>query len=137
MANNRQAIRTAVMTLLMGNTSADQNVYANRETKLWTSELPAVLIHTSHEPVVPEGMSGRRYARTLQLVIKIRVQATQTVDDDLDSLAGEVETIIDANPGLGGTVQATIQTGTEIIVDSGGEEDIATATLTFECKYIS
>lgn len=137
MANNRVAIRAAAMTLLMDNTSAGHNVYANRESKLWQSELPAITIYSLHEPTTLEGVSGRRYIRSLQFAVKVRVSATETVDDDLDSLVAEVETIFANNPGLSGTVLSTIQTNTEITIDSGGEEDIAAAILTFECKYIS
>jgi hypothetical protein len=137
MANNRSEIRSAIVALLLGNTDADSNVYPNRETKLFQSELPAILIYTLHEPSILESQNGMRYIRTLQLAVKIRVQSSETIDDDLDALTAEVETIIANNPSLNGTVLSTIQTLTEVLVDSTGEEDLATATLTFECKYIA
>lgn len=137
MANNRTAIRNAVQSLLLSHTSAGLNVFTNHTSKLWLSELPAILISTSHEPIIPESMQSKRYLRTLQLSIKVKVVSSETVDDDLDALVGQIETIMAANPGLSGTVLGTIQTQTEIITDGGGESDLATATLTFESKYIS
>jgi hypothetical protein len=136
-ANNRAAIRAALVSALSGNTSAGTNVYANRETKLWQSELPAILIYTLHEPATPRDLSVRQYIRKLQLAVKVKVESSTTVDDDLDALTAEVEAVIMANSSLSGTVLSTIQTLTEVIVDSTGEEDLATATITFECTYIS
>jgi hypothetical protein len=137
MANNRSAIRAAIQTLLLGATSAANNVYSNRETKLFQSELPAILTYTLHEAASAEGLSGRRYVRTMLLAVKIRVEAGDSVDDELDSVVAEVETIIAANSSLSGTVLSCVLVSTEVILDSSGEEDIASATLTYECKYIS
>jgi hypothetical protein len=137
MANNRIAIRAAVSTLLTGATSAGTNVFTDRKSKLWESELPAILIYTFVEATTPESINLRRYIRDLELKIDVKVEATTSVDDILDALIAEIETIIIANPGLSGTVLSTIHTHTEIVVDSGAETDIARATLTYQCKYIS
>lgn len=137
MGNNRFAIRFALMNLLLGQTSADQNVYTNRENSLWRVELPALIISTSEEPVVPATLQGRRYNRTLTLTVEAKVEATESVDDALDALLAEVETIVSNNPSISGTVQAIIQTNTETHMVSQGERDIGVGTLTFECKYTS
>jgi hypothetical protein len=135
--NNRQAIRSALKAMLSGETTAGANVFTNRETRLWQSELPAILIYTNQEPSTPESLSARRYIRNLELVIHVKIEATENVDDDLDQIVTEVEEIIDADQSLQGTVLATSQTNTEIRVDSDGEKDIGIAIITFECKYIS
>lgn len=135
--NNRAAIRAAVKALLSGQTDAGTNVYTNRETKLWQSELPAILIYTPTEPIVPEALQGTRYYRTLELQVKIKLEATSSIDDDLDDLAADVEDLMSADRSFGGTVISSIQTNTEISIDSAGENDVGMATLTFECKYIS
>ncbi len=137
MANNRSAIRTAIKALLVNQTVAGANVYTNRESNLWQSELPAIIISTGSEPVVAESLQSRRYLRTLELVLKIKIKATASVDDDLDTFVAQVEVIINGAPSLGGTVLTSIQTNTETRVDSEGETDIGVAELTFECKYIS
>lgn len=137
MANNRVAIRAAIKTMLSGNTSAGTNVYTNRETRLWESELPAILLQTETEPVVPEALNSRRYYRTLELHIKIKAEGTTSVDDTLDALVAEVETIMDANPGLSGSAITSQQTNTTVTLNSDGEKDVGEATLTYEVKYIS
>lgn len=137
MANNRVAIRAAIQTLLLNATDAEDNVYTNRKNKLWESELPAILISTVQEPALPESLSGRRYIRNLEVKLIIKIASTEASDDDLDVLVGQVETLVNANQFLSGTVLSTIQTNTELIFDAEGETDVAVATLTFECKYIS
>lgn len=137
MANNRANIRAAVKALLEDETDAGPNVYTNRETSLWQSELPAILIFTSEESSRHEAMNRQRYIRTLTLSIKVKLEESSTIDDDLDALLAEVETIIAANNGLGGTVLSTIQTGTEIRIDTEGENPVGVGELTFECQYIS
>jgi len=137
MANNRAAIRTALKTILSGATTAGTNVYSHRETALWKSELPAILIYSNEESTVPESLRATRYVRTLQLTVEARVEATSNVDNTLDALLAEIETIIVANPSITATVLSTVQTNTEIRVESDGEKDIGVGVLTFECKYIA
>jgi CII-binding regulator of phage lambda lysogenization HflD len=135
--NNRTAIRSALTTLLSGETSAGTNVYANRYTSLWQSELPAILIYTRQESAVPEAMNQSRYIRTLELSIEVRVEASEDVDDSIDSIIGEIEDQLATDQSIGGTVLSSTQTNTEIRVDSDGEKDIGVGILTLECKYIS
>lgn len=136
MANNRVAIRAAVKSMLVNVTDAGPNVFTNRETRLWESELPAILLSTGQEPVVHESLQGRRYYRTLELLVTVKITATVSVDDELDALVGQIEEILNTEPSFGGTVISSIQTNTEIRVNSEGKEDVAVAVLTFECKYI-
>jgi hypothetical protein len=137
MGNNRTVIRNTVVGMLRDQTAATSNVYGNRTSKLWQSEVPAILVNTLSEPTTPEAMQSTRYIRDLELQIKIKVQLTDIVDEALDSLAAEVETIINSDRSLGGTVLSTIQNHTEVAIDSDAETDVATAILTFTCKYIS
>lgn len=136
MANSRKAIRDALVTMLSGETEAGTNVYANRETGLWQSELPAILVYTEQESAEPRDLSSRKYIRTLQLRVELKAEANSTVDDDLDDLAEEVEDIIDADQSITGTVLSTVLTNTELSVDADGEKEIGVCILNFECKYI-
>ncbi len=138
MANNRAAIRSALKALLVDeDTSAGSNVYSNRETALWKSELPAILIYTSQENATPESFSGRRSIRDLEITIHLKIEATEDIDDDLDAFAGEVEDAIDSDSTVGGTVSGIILKTTEIRIDAEGDKDIGVAVLTYECKYVS
>lgn len=137
MANSRADIRSALQSMLSGATSAGTNVYSNRRTALWESELPAILIYSNQESATPESQRVLRYIRTLELLIEVRVQATTAVDDDVDDLLGEIEDLIYADPSIGGTVLKAIQTNTEFRVDSDADQDIGVGVLTFECQYIA
>lgn len=136
MANNRKAIRDALVAMLSGETEAGTNVYANRSTSLWQSELPAIMVYTEAESAEPRDLSSRRYIRTLQLRVELKAEANATVDDTLDDLATEVEEIIDEDQSITGTVLSTLLTNTELSVDADGEKEIGICTLNFECKYI-
>lgn len=137
MANNRVAIRAALKALLSGETDAGTNVYTNRESRLWKSELPSIIINTPDEPVNIRALNGGIYNRTLTINVEVKVEASEDVDDTLDALLAEVEQIVADNPSLSGTVQAAIQTNTETRIDSEAEKDIGVGILTFECKYSS
>lgn len=137
MANNRVAIRAALSALLSGNTNADTNVFINRGSPLWKTEFPAILVYTKEESATPESIQVRRYIRDLQLLIDVKVQATDASDDALDAVVSQVETIMADNSSISGTVLSSILSKTEISVNSDAEEDIGVATLTYECKYIS
>jgi hypothetical protein len=135
MANNRANIRAALKNLLNEETTAGENVYSSRGTRYWKSELPAICIFSSQEPAQPANLQGTRYNRTLELTIEVRVEAGTDADDEVDSLLAEVEALIQEDPSIGGTVQSTILTSTEIRVDSEGEKDMGVGILTYECKY--
>jgi hypothetical protein len=138
MANNRSAIRAAVKDLLLNNTDAGDHIYTSRKTALWSdSELPAILIYTNQEPATPSSLQSRQYIRKLELLVEVRVQAADNVDNRVDELLGEIEDQLHTDTSLEGTVISTIQTNTEIRVDSDGEQDIGVGVLTFECQYLA
>lgn len=137
MANNRTAIRAALKTMLSGNTSAGTNVYTHRETNLWQSELPAILIYSNQERAEPESLRHQRYRRTLELAVEVRVEASTNVDNTIDSLLASIETLVLADTSIGGTVLGTTLTSTEIRVESDAEKDIGVGILNYECLYIA
>lgn len=137
MANSRKTIRTTLKALLSGQTEAGTNVYTNRDTNFWQSELPAIIIYTTQESAVHESLQGQRYYRTLQLNVEVKVEAASGVDDALDDLIGDIEDIVTANKDISGTVLTTVQLNTETNIDSDGEKYVGTGTISFECKYIA
>lgn len=136
MPHSRQTIRGAVVTMLTGTTNAGANIYANRETALWSSELPAILVSFTSETAVPEDASNRRFIRTLEMQVKVFAKGNTGLDDSLDTIAQQVENIIAANYSLSGTALGSIYTGTQIEIEADGEVLVGIATLTFDVKYI-
>jgi hypothetical protein len=91
MANNRSNIRAAVKTLLDGETDAGDNVYTNRETGFSQTQLPAIIIQTDEEQARPvSGTVSRRSLRTLSLKITVKLEESDSIDDDLDALLAYV-----------------------------------------------
>ncbi len=135
--NNRTNIRSALVTMLSGNTDAGTNVYPHRATNLWDSQLPAILIFTNQESAQPESLRSTRSIRTLELSIEVRIKASTDVDSAIDALMGDIEDILTADRSLVGTVISSQLTNSEIRVDGSTDTEIGVGVLTFECKYIS
>lgn len=136
MPHARKSIRDAASSLLIsGATTAGTNVYVNRSTKFWQSELPAILISNGVETAEPRGMGTRESYRTFNLQIEVRVEVNDTVDDDTDAICLQVENIIKANPNLSNTCTSLIYRGTEPIYDANGEKEIGKAIMNYEIKY--
>jgi hypothetical protein len=135
--NNRKAIRDALKALLLDETSAGENVYSNRETAAWQSELPSILIYTESEDAQPRAANtSQSYIRDLELRIDLKLEATENVDDALDDFVSEVEEILFSNPSFGGVTSSRL-TRTEVRIDEQGENSVGVASLSVLCKYIS
>jgi hypothetical protein len=126
-----------VKTLLIGQTSAGDSVFINRESRMWKSELPAIIIFATTEAAQPRALNSKQYLRTLDLLIKIKVSPSDSVDSELDDIAGSVEDLLSADQSLGGTVITSELQNTEITIESDGERDVGVAVLTFTAKYIA
>lgn len=135
MAHKRQSIRDALVTILSDGMPG-VNVYANRQTSLWKAELPAVLVYTLDEAAEPRDVRSTQFIRSLQVIVEIKVAANANSDTVMDNYAEQVETLIRADQSISGNALAAIYKSTETRLDSESQDDIATGTLTFECKYI-
>ena len=136
MSQSRKNIRDAVVTLLSGATAAGTNVYANRETSLWETELPAILVYTKEETAEPRSISYKQSIRTLDLIVEIKALATEIVDNQLEDIAEDVETVMIANQSLSGSALSVEYISTSISLDSDSETEKGVAALTFKVKYI-
>lgn len=99
----RQQIRDALVGALAG-LSVGANIFASRLVPLNESQLPALLIATESEDIAGADI-GDTLERRLDIVIRIAARAPDDIDDDLDSIAEEVETRLAGNT-LGGLLSA-------------------------------
>ena len=136
MANNRKNIRSALSTLLLGNTSAGNNVFSNRITPVWNNELPVILIYSEEEDAVPRDLRVSSYQRILNLTIECKAEANASLDDDLDDLASEIEDILSSNPSISGTSLGSVLTRTELELNAEAEKPIGVLRLYLEIKYM-
>jgi hypothetical protein len=91
----RQAIREAVVAAITGLNTTGANVSANRLNPYFT--LPSLNVTTLDESVDAGGGSMNGEAdqiRELRLVIEGRAKASDTPDDQLDTMTDEVENAI-------------------------------------------
>lgn len=136
MANKRKNIRSALAALLLGNTSAGSNVFANRSTPVWNNELPVLLIYSEQEDAVPRDIRVSSYIRTLNITIECKAEDSASLDDTLDDLATEVESIMASNPSISGTSQGSVLLRTEMELNAEAEKPIGVLRLYFEIKYM-
>lgn len=135
--HQRQLIREAARAALVGKTAAGERVCSTRVVPYRRGELPAIAVYTLEESVDPDSVSSapRELARDLDLAIEAAVRAGETVDDDLDGLAWEIERAIHADETLGGTASDCVLSETTIDVLDEGDQLTGVVRLVFRVRY--
>lgn len=135
--HQRQVIRHVVRALLFGNTAADERVVASRMLPYRKNELPAISVYTVEETVDKESASTapREYTRDLKLEIAGWVAPGPNVDDDMDALALEIETLVELDPYFGGAVGDSILESTALAIRGEGDQLMGLVTLTYAVTY--
>ena len=132
----RTQVRDAVIERLHDLGRVEGRIYKSRTYRLRPAELPAVRVYAT-------GDTARRTAFAYQeRVIELRVDVIgrgttddpdDPLDEQLDSLCGEVEALL-AVPLAGSDVQIQIEyTDTSIELEDEETAPVATATLRFSC----
>lgn len=82
------------------------------------------------------GLEGRTLTRELDLVIEVVAQVNVTLDDDLDTIAVEIETALGANPALGfsGPVDSWLKS-TQVALRKDGEKETGGLVMTYGVMY--
>ncbi len=133
--HQRQIIREKIRDLLLQKTWAEKRIYTNRSTALFESELPCILILTRDEAARKFTEAPRQLQRQLNVSIQAICRLQDDIDDYLDSLALQIEILINVNPFLDETVADVILTGTEVAVSSEGNMPIGSITLNYQVEY--
>jgi len=91
----RQQIREYIQGLLLNNTAAAGRVYTSRLSPVERDGVPAIIIYTKQEENLVLTMGSPTISsRDLELSIELYVQGNVDIDNILDSLAVEVETLL-------------------------------------------
>lgn len=133
--HQRQIIREKIRELLLQKTWAEKRVFSNRSASLFESELPAILLYTRDESARQFTEAPRQLRRQLNLSIQAICRLQDQVDDYLDQLALQIESVFNANPFLDGTVADTLLTATEVEISSEGNMPIGSITLNYQVEY--
>jgi len=133
MANHvRQQLREALGTLLTGLTTTGNRVYQSRVRRLSPAELPALRIYTDGDDAETISM-GRPAAqdRIVEIRVEAVAKASDNLDNTLDTICKEVETVIGNNPTLSGKARDCLYTGAKIDLQENGDSQVGVATLSF------
>lgn len=128
----RQQVREAMGTLLTGLTTTGARVYQSRARPLSDAELPALRIYTDGDEV--ETLTVDRPAaqeRTVDIRVEAVARVSDNLDDTLDTICKEVETVIGNNPTLSGKARDCLYTGVKIDMQANGDRVAGVASMSF------
>jgi len=138
MSHPRVAIRRELLDQLktaMAN-SVIKSWNKNRFRHYWAAEeLPAVSIYTLNETSTVFSEAPRQLKRVVDLAVEVILQANDTLDDQIDNLAEEIENAIHLDETINGTVSDCFMTSSEYIERSEGELQTGALVIRFDATY--
>jgi len=136
MAHVRKQIRDAIVTAVTGLTSTGSNVFRSRVFPIETTKLPALCVYTKSEAVDFDTLTiNRSIMRNLEVMIEAYVSGTSNYDDDLDTIAVEVEEALSADVTLSGISKDLQVTAFEADYVGDGEQTVAIGRFTVGVVY--
>lgn len=136
MSHARQQIREKFESLLGALNTTGSNVTASRVYTISDASLPHISIYSASEVLDEDSaVQGNKEFRTLSVVVEARAKRNADLDDQLDTIAAEVETAIFANPKLDGLAKGTDLISTEIELDDEAEKPTGLMTMLFIVDY--
>jgi hypothetical protein len=137
--HERALLRKAIAADLVGQTAAANRVFQTRLEPMQETELPALTVYVEEESVDPasEDTAPRELTRLAQVAIVgwVRASPATAVEDALDDLALEIETVMDRQMEHGGTVAKSILSSTEIAMKMDGSRPMGAIRLVYSVTY--
>lgn len=139
--HERKLIRDAVVAAIKGtapafSTHARERVYHSRTAPIRGHELPCVNVYVGDETVDEVQGVPRELKRTLIVSVEAWVAHGETSEDELDTLALQIETAMDRDRFLGGAVSdCVLQSTTPGYVD--GERRCGVMHLEYAAQYFT
>ena len=131
----RQEIREAVVALLKrAVVSTDGRVFPTREVPWRRTELPAIAVYALEESSQQKNLDGD-LERDVIVAVQAVTQLGEGIDDALDALSLEIETVMAEDPTLGGTAMDSFLGGTEIAVDENTARPTGAIRLAYQIRY--
>lgn len=137
----RTQIRSAFVAQLLDATAAEERVYKGRLMPIEEPELPAIVVHTRDPEEITSrstsGWNGFERRRCMVSIVCI-AQAFDDIDEDLDSMAAQVEAALQAwvIPGFESAELNLVDTRSDDPEFDGSLTTGAT-TLRYECVYMT
>jgi hypothetical protein len=138
MSHKRTEIRQAcVASLMAAATAAGSNVFSNRAISLFGVPLPAINVLTTDESSDPESVADTPSLRTLQLAIDIFARVSESLDDELDAIALEVEGVMANVDALGENAIDCRLNSTAMDLTQIGEDPAGVTRLVYSVTYLA
>jgi hypothetical protein len=131
----RSKIRHKVGEILKGKTIAEGRVYSNRVRSLNDHEMPLIIIKTEAEKSREFNQTPKILERTLNLTIEAHLKAKDRIDDRLDFISSQIETVMKDDFTLGGLASDSTLHLTNIHVDDESEATYGSVDLVYLVKY--
>lgn len=139
MAHPRELIRKKVVEILLNKTMVACNVFASRVAPLisnsWQSELPAICVYTMDENATVFTAAPIEYKRIVDVVVEIHASADAALDDALDKIARQVETLLLADDTLDGRADNFTYARSRMVIRDDGEDLLGGCRMFFEATY--
>jgi len=126
MSHVRTQIRTALVATLAGLATTGNRVHASRMRPQSDANLPCLLVTTNDEQI--DSTVDAILLRDLSVSIRGFAMASAALDDTLDQIALEVESVMASNP-------RAIFERVEIDYDDELEKPVGAITLTYRIQY--
>lgn len=138
MAHVRQQIREAAAALLTGLATSGERVYQNRLHPLADANLPCLLINTDSEEIERLNISAPAdMERVLELSVRCVAKATANLDDALDTMLAEVETVLGSAGVMPTLIKSIEMKSLHIEMADGKESPVGVATMDYRITYIT
>jgi hypothetical protein len=126
MSHVRTQLRTALVATLTGLATTGNRVHASRMRPQGDANLPCLLVTTNDEQI--DSTVDAILLRDLSVSIRGFAMASAALDDTLDQIALEVESVMASNP-------RAIFERVEIDYDDELEKPVGAITLTYRIQY--
>ncbi len=135
MSTKRKQIRQYLAQVLKGKTAAGDNVFDSRARKLFESEMPAILVYTSDEKISVFNASPRELQRVLSVKIEVAAQGGDELDDTLDDIAEQIESVMREEQTLNDYASDVVLTQAQTEISAEGEQSSGGCVLTYDVTY--
>lgn len=136
MAHVRNQIRNRLVTTLTGLSTTGSNVSSSRVYPFAADKLPRISIYTKSESSEYATLTRpRTITRTLEALVEVFVQSV--IDDDLDTIASEVESAIYGDVTLNGLAKDARITSFSSDFSGDPDKPVGSATITIEIDYVT
>lgn len=136
MSHVRQQIRDAAIVALTGLATTGARVFGSRLRALVDADLPALLVNTEEETIERDLIDEPQWLnRTLTLIVRGVAKQTADLDDKLDTIAAEVETVLGGAAPLGALADIVGLESIETRLDDQLDKPVGVIELKYRINY--